>query len=237
MAQNLVETVEIATKEGTINVLRVAIVEDHQVLVDALKLYLQREADFEFQWSAGSIADAQKKVQATPPDVMLLDVNLPDGDGLEFIPFVKAVSPDIHIVVLTSLSDENTLMRAVDRGVSGFVSKSSPLHDLVSAVRRAAEGEIIMPAGMLVGLLKRVPRDQAAYYTDQKGWEPLTPREREVLSLLSVGKSGEEIAAELHIAPLTVRTHIRNLMAKLDVHSRLEAVAFAIKHGIVEGPG
>jgi len=100
----------------------------------------------------------------------------------------------------------------------------------------AADGEIVMPTSLLVGLLMRMPRDRGAAYQDEKGWERLTVREQEVLELLASGKTGDEIAESLHIAPLTVRTHIRNLMAKMGVHSRLEAVTFGIKNGIIDSP-
>jgi DNA-binding NarL/FixJ family response regulator len=165
-----------------------------------------------------------------------LDVGLPDGNGLDLIPEVNQISPDTNIVVLTSLSDEATLMRVIDSGISGFVSKNSELSELMETIRKAADGDIVMPTSLLVGLLMRLPRDKAAAYQEEKGWERLTMREQEVLELLATGKTGSEIAEELHIAPLTVRTHIRNLMSKLGVHSRLEAVTFGMKNGLIDPP-
>ncbi|UCE00895.1 MAG: response regulator transcription factor, partial [Chloroflexota bacterium] len=106
----------------------------------------------------------------------------------------------------------------------------------LATIRKAADGEIVMPSSLLVGLLMRLPRDKAAAYKEEKGWERLTIREQEVLELLASGKSSSEIADELHIAPLTVRTHIRNMMSKMGVHSRLEAVAFGMKNGLIEPP-
>ena len=161
---------------------------------------------------------------------------MPDGNGLDMIPQVNTASPDTHIIVLTSLSDEATLMRVVDSGISGFVSKDSQLSDLLETIRKAADGEIVIPTSLLMGLLMRLPRDKAAAYKDERGWERLTIREQEILELLAKGKSGNEIAEELHIAPLTVRTHIRNMMSKMGVHSRLEAVAFGLKNGIIDPP-
>ncbi|MFL7890420.1 MAG: LuxR C-terminal-related transcriptional regulator [Anaerolineales bacterium] len=214
----------------------ISMVEDHQILVDSLSLMLRYEPDIEFLGSADSIETGRSLIEETTPDVLLLDVGLPDGSGLDLIPDVKQISPDTNIVVLTSLKDETTLMRVVDSGISGFVSKDSQLSDLLITIRKAAEGEIVMPTSLLVGLLMRMPRDKAASYQDDKGWERLTTREQEVLERLAAGKSGDEIAEELHIAPLTVRTHIRNLMAKMGVHSRLEAVTFGMKNGLINPP-
>jgi DNA-binding NarL/FixJ family response regulator len=214
----------------------VAMVEDHQVLVDSLGLMMSREPDFEFLGSANTIASGRDLIQRVSPDVLLLDVGLPDGSGLDLVPEIKKASPNTQIVVLTSLKDEATLMRAIDSGVSGFVSKSSSLADLLTTLRQAAQGEIIMPTTLLMGLLMRLPRDKAASFREERGWERLTSREVEILEMLAQGKSGDDIADQLCIAPLTVRTHIRNLMAKLGVHSRLEAVAFGLQHGIIQSP-
>jgi DNA-binding NarL/FixJ family response regulator len=214
----------------------VSMIEDHQILVDSLSLMLRYESDIDFLGSASSISNGHNLIKETTPDVLLLDVGLPDGNGLDLIPEVNEISPDTNIVVLTSLSDEATLMRVVDSGISGFVSKNSELSELMETIRKAAEGEIVMPTSLLVGLLMRLPRDKAAAYQEEKGWERLTMREHEVLELLAAGKSGNEIAEDLHIAPLTVRTHIRNLMSKLGVHSRLEAVTFGMKNGLIDPP-
>jgi DNA-binding NarL/FixJ family response regulator len=214
----------------------VAMIEDHQILVDSLSLMLRYEPDFEFLGSASSLEKGRHLLKETKPDVLLLDVGLPDGSGLDLIPEVNQISPETNIIVLTSLTDETTLMRVVDSGISGFVSKDSQLSDLLLTIRKAAEGEIVMPTSLLVGLLMRMPRDKAAAYQDDKGWERLTVREQEVLELLATGKTGDEIAEELHIAPLTVRTHIRNLMSKMGAHSRLEAVAFGMKNGLIDPP-
>jgi DNA-binding NarL/FixJ family response regulator len=214
----------------------VAIIEDHQILVDSLGLMLRYEPDMEFLGAASSLKDGEVLVGNSNPDVLLLDIGLPDGNGLDLIPEINTTSPDTHIVVLTSLSDEATLMRVIDSGISGFVSKNSQLSELLETIRKAADGEIVMPTSLLMGLLMRLPRDKAAAYQDEKGWQRLTVREQEILEMLATGKSGNEIAEELHIAPLTVRTHIRNMMSKMGVHSRLEAVAFGLKNGIIDPP-
>ena len=214
----------------------VAMIEDHQILVDSLGLMLRYEDDIQFLGAAASLSDGINLVQTCTPEVLLLDVGLPDGNGLDLIPEIVETSPKTNIIVLTSLSDEATLMRVIDSGISGFVSKNSQLSDLLATIRKAAEGEIVIPTSLLMGLLMRMPRDKAAAFREEKGWERLTLREQEILGMLAMGTTGNEIADELHIAPLTVRTHIRNLMSKMGVHSRLEAVAFGLKNGIIEPP-
>lgn len=214
-----------------------AIIEDHKVLVDSLILKLRQENDIEFLGSANTFARGRDLLREVSPDVLLLDIDLPDGSGFDLLPEVHNHTPDTQVIILTSYTDETTLMRAIDGGVNGFVSKGSSLSELLSTIRQAADGDIVMPTDLLMGLVMRMPRDKNAAYQEERGWERLTLREREVLGELAKGKSGEDIADQLHISPLTVRTHIRNLMAKLGVHSRLEAVSFGLKHGLIEPPG
>jgi len=214
--------------------IRLAIIDDHKVLVEALAVLISSYDDMEFAGGANSIQSGIELVSECKPDILLLDVDLPDGNGLDSIQTLVGLNPSMRVVVLSGLTDEYTLMKAIDLGVSGFLPKGSSLNELISTVRKTAVGEIVMPPSLLIGLLKRLPRDRAVMPHRDFPWEHLTQREQEVLNYLAKGNSGNEIAHRLNIAPLTVRTHIRNLMGKLGVHSRLEAVAFGIKHGLVE---
>jgi two-component system response regulator DevR len=216
--------------------LSVAIVDDHVVLTEALGLVIRNEPDLEVAGVADTCAAARELLKRTCPNVLLLDVSLPDGDGLSLVPEFKHLCPDMHILVLTSLSDEKTLLRALEVAVNGFVGKNRHVDEVLAAIRQAGEGEIIIPPSLLVGLLSRVPR-VASIYSEEVTREPLTPREQEILRHLAAGHSGAAIAAQLNISEVTVRTHIRNLMTKLGVHSRLEAVTFALRQGLVELPG
>lgn len=213
----------------------IMLVDDHQLLTDALTAILHSQPGLRVVGVADSCAAARERIARLQPEVLLLDVSLPDGDGLSLVPDVNRLCPDTYILVLTSFSDEKTLGRAIVTGVNGFVSKERPLSEIIAAIRQAAEGEIVMPTSLLAGLLGRLPRS-AAEPGAQSQRELLTPREREILTLLAQGLSGAQIAAELNIAPLTVRTHIRNLLEKLGAHSRLEAVSYALRHGLIEPP-
>ncbi len=203
-------------------------------MVEALELLLSSEKDISVAGWADSFSEGKELLQRIKPDVLILDVGLPDGNGLDLIPIVKANIPDTKIIVLSCLTDETTLIRAIDGGVTGFISKGSSLSKLLSTIRKVAQGEIVLPSSLLFGLLKRYPRGKAVVSVEEQLWERLTPREQEVLAHLAHGKSGDDIANTLHIAPLTVRTHVRNLMSKLGAHSRLEAVAFGLKYGLID---
>jgi two-component system, NarL family, nitrate/nitrite response regulator NarL len=222
-------------KTGAPKKISIAIVDDHQVLVETLKLVIQHEGDMQVIGDAHSCADCLELIRQICPTILILDVSLPDGDGLNLVSKINKLCPDTAILVLTSFSDEETLMRAMDLGVSGFVGKNQHLTELLSAIRLAAQGEIAIPASLLLGLLGRKPhlRKQA---TDIQEHEALTPRETEILNCLAQGRSALEIAETLNISPLTVRTHIRNLIEKLGVHSRLEAVTYALQKGLINSP-
>ena len=214
----------------------VAIIDDHQVFADALGMMLRSEAEFEFIGTAGTLAAGRSLIKNSPPDVLLLDIGLPDGDGLSLVGEVKRQRLNTQVVVLTCYADENTLIRAFDTGVTGFMSKSCSLAELIATIRQAAQGEIIMPVSLMSGLLKRLTREKTVMYRKDQLWEKLTIREQEILEHLAKGHSGATIAADLNITPMTVRTHIRNLMSKLGVHSRLEAVAFALENNLISVP-
>jgi DNA-binding NarL/FixJ family response regulator len=206
------------------------LVDDHLVLTDAIAALLGATPDIDIIGTADTLAACRALLASRCPQVIVLDVDLPDGDGLAFIPAIRQACPAAAILVLTSLSDRATLSRAVDSGVNGFVPKRRPLSELTAAIRQAANGEIVMPPSLLLGLLQQA-RARTAVPPN-----PLTPRERDLLALMARGQSSAEIAAALVISPATVRTHIGNIMVKLGAHSRLEAVAQALRRGWLEPP-
>ena len=219
-------------KAGQISIV---VVDDHRVVADALSIVMRGEPDLQIVGTAGTIAACLSLVKQICPDVLLLDVSLPDGNGLTLIPVLKRWCPQTHVLVLTSLEDEVTLLRAVDAGTAGFLAKSAPLAQVLAGIRQAAEGEIVMPPSLLLGLLSRVVLLRTAN-TNAPADESLTQREKEILRHLAQGTSVINIAAELNIAPNTVRTHIRNLLGKLKVHTRLEAVVLALRNGNIDNP-
>lgn len=217
----------------------VAIVDDQKVLVEALKMVVDSQPDIQVVGTAASSPACLELVQNTHPTVLLLETSLPDGDGLALLPQIKRLSPDSKVVVLTAQSDEATLLQALDRGASGFVGKNRGLVEVLAAIRAAAAGELAVPVNLLLDLLRRRPgvTSQAAGPDKPTELPKLTRREREILTCLAQGKSGAQIADELDLSPQTIRTFIRNILDKLGVHSRMEAVTFALRRGLIEPPG
>jgi DNA-binding NarL/FixJ family response regulator len=214
--------------------IRVLLVDDHQLLTGSLSQILSREADIEVVGVAGTVADA-KSMARERLDVVLMDYRLPDGTGAEAARAIKGRWPNARIVMLTALNDDETVLESIQAGADGYMTKDRAVEDVVNAVRSAHAGETLLPRTVIVGIARRVAaaRDRTA---DRHPIEPLTRRELEVLRALTEGLSTPEVCDRLFIAPNTLRTHVQNIMSKLRVHSKLEAVAFALRHGLVEPP-
>jgi DNA-binding NarL/FixJ family response regulator len=183
---------------------------------------------------AGTVAEA-KAMARERVDVVLMDYRLPDGTGAEATRAIKARWSDARVVMLTALNDDETVLESIQAGADGYMTKDRAVEEVVNAVRSAHAGETLLPRSVILGIAQRVAaaRDRTA---DRRQLEPLTPREVEVLRALTEGLSTPEICERLFIAPNTLRTHVQNIMGKLRVHSKLEAVAFALRHGLVEPP-
>ena len=177
-------------------------------------------------------ADALNAVRRDQPDAVLIDIGLPDQSGLVVGSQILKERPSVVVVAVTALEDGRLVKEAARAGFHGLLSKASNLPQFVSAVRAILDGAIVFP--------KRGTRDGGAASPDLETTllaQQLTSREREVLALLSRGATSQRISDALDIAPNTVRTHVQNILSKLQVHTRLEAVAFALRHGVVNGGG
>ena len=218
--------------------IRVLLVDDHQLLTDALAGLMRHTDDIEVVGVCGSLAAVQDAIRSsqTSVDVALMDYLLPDGTGADATRAVKRRWPSARVVMLTSVADDETMLDAVEAGIDGYLTKDRAGRDVVDAVRAAHAGEMLLPHAVAVELAHRVAggRRQAARPTDVHA---LTPREIEVLQALVEGRSSRDICADLYIAPNTLRTHVQNLLSKLRVHSKLEAVAYALKQQLVDLPG
>jgi DNA-binding NarL/FixJ family response regulator len=214
--------------------IRVLFVEDHQLLADALSAMLSREPDMEVVGIAGSVAEA-KQMSRERLDVVLMDYRLPDGTGAEATRAIKARWPAARVVMVTALTDDETVLESIQAGADGYITKDRAAEDVVQAVRAAHAGETLLPRSVIVEIARRVAaaRDRG---DERQIVEPLTPRELEVLRALTEGLSTPEICDQLIIAPNTLRTHVPTSVGKLRVHSKLEAVAFALRHRLVEPP-
>ena len=214
--------------------IRVLLVDDHQLLTDALSKMLEREDGIQVVGVAGSVEEARQLARERL-DVVLMDYRLPDGTGADATRAIKARWPGARIVMLTALNDDETVLESIQAGADGYLTKDHAADEVVSAVRAAYAGETLLPRSVIVGIAQRVAaaRERGS---ERRQIEPLTPRELEVLRALTEGLATPEICDRLFIAPNTLRTHVQNIMGKLRVHSKLEAVAFALRYKLVEPP-
>jgi len=214
---------------------RLLICDDHRVLTDALATVVRLDESLELV--ADPVHDPQSAVDLCLehlPDVVLMDVEFKGGmSGIDATRRIKEASPSTKVVIMTAHDDDRSLVDAVEAGASGFLSKDEAAQELLSAAKAAAEGEVLIDPSTLARLLPQVARERAEQRDALALLGDLTDREREILALLAQGMRNGDIAAQLYISPQTVQTHVRNILGKLRVHSKLEAVAFAVKHGTI----
>jgi DNA-binding NarL/FixJ family response regulator len=203
---------------------RVIIVDDHRILTELLTAALSTTGEVAVIESVGTAAEAIDRVGATQPDVVILDYDLPDGDGVSAVPSIKAICPTCRVLMLTSYTDPVILNEALDAGCDGYVTKRNGASEILSAVLAVASHETPVSADMVRSLVRR---DYAGIGSD------LTERELEVLQSAALGRSNKEIAAELYLSVNTVRNHMQHVLNKLDAHSKLEATAIAVRAGIL----
>jgi DNA-binding NarL/FixJ family response regulator len=212
---------------------RVIVCDDHKILAEGLAALLGGAGGTNVVAVVGSVAEAVERSTALRPDVVLMDYELPDGNGVEATRAIKQAVPEANIVMLTSFSDESVLVGAIEAGCCGFLTKHKSAQDVVAAVRLAASGEALISPDMLVRLLPRLRRGTQ----EHKLGSDLTTREREVLGLLADGLSSEAIAGRLYLSANTVRNHVQAVLTKLGAHSRLEAVSVAARAGLLDRRG
>lgn len=212
----------------------VLLVEDHRLMFEGLTAMLSEVPDINVAGVATTVADAVQKALVIKPDLVLMDYRLPDGDGVQAAERIRALLPDTAIVFLSADASEGAMMRAVEAGAAGYVSKAASAEELVASIRKAAAGEFLLEAATMARLLERRRQSQRVEIEQQRLADQLTPRERDVLRLLAKGLGNGEIADELRIGYGTVRSHVRGVLEKLGAHSRLEAVAEARKAGLIE---
>lgn len=209
--------------------IRVAIVEDHEMVAEGLAAALTADSALLVTGIAGTARDAVAMVIETTPDVVLMDLILPDGDGAAATLEIRAVAPTARVVLITSASGDDIIGRAIEAGCSGLLSKTEPVASVRAAIHRAHAGEAVFAVEDLLGFVGRVSHPDPSTAT-------LTEREREVLNLLAQGATTPAIATTLVLSLHTVRNHVRNVLTKLGAHSRLEAVAIALREGLVASP-
>jgi DNA-binding NarL/FixJ family response regulator len=207
-------------------VIRVLIVDDHGLVRAGLRSRFDREMDIEPIGEAGTVDQAVVRARALQPDLVLLDLIMPRGTGYDAIPKIREVSPSSKVLVCSAMAGASSVRQALSAGADGYVAKRASDDDLVAAIRRIAAGESYVDPALGAKLV--VPESAAPL-------ESLSEREREVLHLLALGYTNQEIAQKLFISVRTVDTHRAHIMRKLDLGTRAELVLYALSNGLI-GP-
>ncbi|MFE3460223.1 response regulator [Nocardiopsis aegyptia] len=207
--------------------IRVLLVDDHPVVREGMRGMLGAEADLSVVGDAASGPEAVARTAALRPDVVLMDLRMPGGDGVEATERISAECPDSHVLVLTTYDTDADILRAVEAGATGYLLKDTPRAELAEAVRAAARGETVLSGGVAGALLTGMRRRSAPESP------ALSSREAQVLRLAADGRTNTAIANALHISPTTVKTHLARAYEKLGVNDRTAAVTQAIRRGLL----
>ena len=210
--------------------MRVIIIDDHALFRDGLKgLLEQRSIDV-----AGMAADGKAGIELAKeirPDIILLDLRMPHMNGLETLPILRKKLPDIPVVMLTTSNDESDLIKALRSGAQGYLLKDMEPEELLNALRDIEKGKNVV-ASDLTGALAKMVQGETTLENDEGPFATLTPRETEILCLLAEGQSNKLIARNLGISDGTVKLHVKAILRKLHIHSRVEAAVMAVEHGL-----
>lgn len=211
---------------------RVLLVQLHAAVREAIAMAFEKEPDLRVAGEAASLAEAREKLHGV--DIAVIDPALPDGYGCDLIRELREASPQAQALVLSATVDRAQLARAVERGAAGVLDRTTHLDDLVRCVRRLHAGETLLPPIEVVELLREAARERDREREDRRAIARLTPREHDVLALLAEGLDSHAVTERLHITGRTERNHTANILAKLGVHSQLQAVLLALRYGLVE---
>jgi DNA-binding NarL/FixJ family response regulator len=211
---------------------RVLIVDDDDLMRAGLRGVLSSDAGIEVVGEAGDGRDALYRARLLEPEVVLMDVRMPDLDGISATRELLAVSPDVRVVVLTTFEQDDYIFGALSAGASGFLLKRTKPEDLITAIHTVAAGEALLSPSVTSRVIERMAHEPAPAAERDERLTQLTSRELEVLELIARGLSNAEIADELTIEASTVKTHVKNVLSKLDVRDRLQAVIFAYESGL-----
>jgi len=205
--------------------LRIELVDDHEVVREGLKALLEAEKDLTVVGEAGTVAEAVRRVGYDGPDVVVLDVRLPDGSGIEACREIRARWPGVKVLMLTSFADDEALFSSIMAGASGYVLKQIKGTDLVDSVRRVGRGESLLDPEMTARVFRRIRGEEP----DDPLLARLSKQERRILELIAEGLTNRQIAQRMFLAEKTVKNYVSNVLAKLDMGRRSEAAAYAAR--------
>ena len=207
---------------------RLLIVDDHEVVRQGLVALLDRREGFQVVAEAGSVAEAMDQARRFQPDIVVMDVRLPDGSGIEACRDIRAELPATRIVMLTSYPDEEAVFSAIVAGAAGYLLKQIRARDLVAALEAVGRGESLLDPAVTAKVLDRVRRIATGSQPDELSM--LTAQEQKVLALVAEGKTNKEIAAEIFLSDKTVKNYVSSILSKLNLERRAQAAAYVAKH-------
>jgi DNA-binding NarL/FixJ family response regulator len=214
--------------DGTpIRPLRLVVVDDHEVVRQGLVSLLDRRDGLQVVAEAGSVAESLEMVRKFQPDIVVMDVRLPDGSGIEACREIRSELPGTRVVILTSYPDEEAVLSAIIAGASGYLLKQIRARDLVSALDAVGRGESLLDPAVTEKVLERVRRIATGAYTDELA--QLTQQEQKILALVAEGKTNKEIAADVFLSDKTVKNYVSSILSKLNLERRAQAAAFVAK--------
>lgn len=213
--------------------LRLLVVDDHEVVRQGLVSLLDRREHFQVVAEAGTAAEAVEMARKFEPDLVVMDVRLPDGSGIEACREIRAEFPATRVVILTSYPDEEAVLSAIIAGASGYLLKQIRSRDLVSALESVGRGESLLDPAVTEKVLDRVRRIATGTYTDEMA--QLTQQEQKILLLVAEGKTNKEIASEVFLSDKTVKNYVSSILSKLNLERRAQAAAFVARHRMKGG--
>ena len=213
--------------------LRLLVVDDHEVVRQGLVALLGRREGFQVVAEAGTVAEAIEQAMKHRPDIIVMDVRLPDGSGIEACREIRAELPDTRVVMLTSFPDEEAVLSAIVAGAAGYLLKQIRARDLVAALEAVGRGESLLDPAVTEKVLERIRRIATGTYTDELA--QLTSQEQKILLLVAEGKTNKEIATEIFLSDKTVKNYVSSILSKLNLERRAQAAAFVAKHHIGRG--
>ena len=216
----------------TDDIMQILVVDDHAILRSGLRLLIDAQPTLNVVGEAGSGADAVAQARALQPDLILLDLSMPDGDGLSIIATLRSVAPQARILILTMHDDTSHLRQALDAGASGYVLKNAVDQELLMAIRAVRRGETYVHSAMTQKLVEALTQPATANPADP--WAELSEREFEVMKLVALGYTNAEIAQEIHLSVKTVESYRSRGLVKLGLETRAQLVQSALQHGHLE---
>ena len=208
-------------------------VDDHEVVRQGLVSLLERREHFQVVAEAGTAAEAVEMARKFEPDIIVMDVRLPDGSGIEACREIRAEFPRTRVVILTSYPDEEAVLSAIIAGASGYLLKQIRGRDLVSALESVGRGESLLDPAVTEKVLDRVRRIATGTYTDEMA--QLTQQEQKILLLVAEGKTNKEIASDVFLSDKTVKNYVSSILSKLNLERRAQAAAFVARHRMKGG--